>query len=326
MSGGFCPGCLLPAAAAASQRALASGALLPLHTEVTVVADGGIEFLVRRLRLDAHARAALASAHGSNPFLPLDPALFVADVSPTHVAVLNKFSVFPHHLLVITRAFVEQQTPLTRGDLAAVRACLRQMDGLAFYNSGPAAGASQRHRHLQLVPLPLAPGGPLLPVAPAIAAAAPRAAAADPRHEGRPLAPTPPTGNAGAGSGPALTMARAPGLPYEHRLVWWGDRLPRAETLLRAYRALRLALGVGDADPYNLLLTAEWMLMVPRRAECFESISVNALGFAGALLVRSDSEFERVRQVGPCQVLRAVSSAAAPPTLPVRQEGGAACP
>ena len=40
-----------------------------------------------------------------NPFLPYDPDLVVADISDTHVALLNKFNVIDHHLLIVTRCF-----------------------------------------------------------------------------------------------------------------------------------------------------------------------------------------------------------------------------
>ena len=49
------------------------------------------------------------------------------------------------------------------------------------------------------------------------------------------------------------------------------------------------------------------MLVVPRSRERFESISVNALGFAGSLFLRSQEELDRVRATGPMQVLRAVA-------------------
>jgi sulfate adenylyltransferase (ADP) / ATP adenylyltransferase len=56
------------------------------------------------------------------------------------------------------------------------------------------------------------------------------------------------------------------------------------------------------------------MLVVPRSRACFESISVNGLGFAGSLFVRSQQDLDRVRSVGPMQVLRAV---AMPQDVPV---------
>jgi sulfate adenylyltransferase (ADP) / ATP adenylyltransferase len=277
------PGALLAAAQRATCRALARGALKPLHTDTQVLSDGGIDFLVRCLRPEDRAHPAMAPSSG-NPFLPYDPDLYVAQISPTHVALLNKFSVMEHHLLLVSRAFVPQEAPLTAADLGAVRTCLQQVDALAFYNSGPVAGASQRHRHLQLVPLSAAPGRPALPVAPLIAAVTPGAAAA----------------------------ACVPGLPYAHRLARWpGGALPPARTLLATLGRLQAALGPLAAAPYNLLVTRQWLLLVPRCAERFETISVNALGFAGALLVRDAQELARVRQVGPCRLLRAVSGPAA---------------
>ena len=63
----------------------------------------------------------------------------------------------------------------------------------------------------------------------------------------------------------------------------------------------------GTTQPYNLLVTRDWMLLVPRSKEHFDTISVNALGFAGSLLVRNETELETVRERGPFEVLRHVS-------------------
>lgn len=83
------------------------------------------------------------------------------------------------------------------------------------------------------------------------------------------------------------------------------------EALLAAYRRLRGELGFERRErPYNLLLTRQWMLLVPRtRAEC-EGIPVNALAFAGAMLARDRAQLARLRELGPRAVLRAVCEAA----------------
>jgi ATP adenylyltransferase len=89
-----------------------------------------------------------------------------------------------------------------------------------------------------------------------------------------------------------------------------------AEMLAEHYRSLCAACGIeGRAQrgalrqsaPYNLLLTREWMLLVPRTRECVDSISMNALGFAGCLFVRDAAQMRLVVERGPMALLRAVA-------------------
>jgi ATP adenylyltransferase len=49
------------------------------------------------------------------------------------------------------------------------------------------------------------------------------------------------------------------------------------------------------------------MLVVPRARESWNSISVSALGFAGALLVRSESDLSELQRLGPMRLLREVT-------------------
>ena len=80
--------------------------------------------------------------------------------------------------------------------------------------------------------------------------------------------------------------------------------LPSLDAMYRIYREL---VAPWPATPYNLLATRRWMLVVPRRQERYESILVNALGFAGSLYVRNSAELALVRRAGPLNVLRAVT-------------------
>ena len=150
--------------------------MLPIATGFEFVEDGGVQFFVRVLaniqrKSDQRAAEERSAAAGRpfNPFLPYEQALFVADVSETHVAILNKFNVVDHHLLIVTREFEEQRALLTLRDFEAWWRCMGEYESLGFYNGGAEAGASQPHKHLQLVPLPLAPQGPPVPIAPLIA-------------------------------------------------------------------------------------------------------------------------------------------------------------
>lgn len=287
------PGTLWARLSERTQRALRNGALQPIPTEYELVDQGGIRFIVRVLstiarKEEARRKQTEAARAGEepNPFLPYDEELFVADLSETHLGLLNKFNVIEHHLLIVTRDFEDQENLLNPADFEALWACLSEIDGLAFYNGGQVAGASQRHKHLQLVPLPLAPTAAEVPIEPALAAV---------RWQG--------------------DVGTSPDLPFVHAFIRLPD-LPAhapqaAEALLEAYRALLRAVGM-DADggrqsaPYNLLATREWMLLVPRSRERFESISVNALGFAGALLVRDRQQLAIVEEGGPMRVLRGV--------------------
>jgi ATP adenylyltransferase len=62
-----------------------------------------------------------------------------------------------------------------------------------------------------------------------------------------------------------------------------------------------------QSAPYCLLVTREWMLLVPRTREHFEDISFNALAFAGSLFVRNDQQLERLKKCGPLHALKSVT-------------------
>lgn len=155
-----------------TNHALRCGALEPIRTETRYLEERGIQFIVRILaHLERKTRTNKAqqgarSDETCDPFLPYDKELFVAELSESHVCLLNKFNVVDHHLLIVTRAFEEQETLLNRKDFDALLPCMAEIDGLAFYNGEKAAGASQRHKHLQLVPLPLGPQAAPVPIEP----------------------------------------------------------------------------------------------------------------------------------------------------------------
>jgi ATP adenylyltransferase len=282
-----------------TRAALAAGALQSIETEQRLVQDGGILFLVSAVSsLRRKAERAPSPSPGAaqrrgkpNPFLPPEPELTLGAIGPAHTAVLNKFNVLPDHLLIVTRRFEHQETLLTRSDFAALGRCLAEIDGLGFYNGGVRAGASQTHKHLQLVGLPLSPKLPAVPL--------------------EPLLPT------GTATG---LIARLPTLPFEHAFCRIGaDAWQTADAavgirdlyleMLRRCGITPLTGGVSphQSGPYNLLLRRTWMLLVPRTRERFGPISVNALGFAGSLFVRNGEELDLITEAGPMQVLTGVS-------------------
>jgi sulfate adenylyltransferase (ADP) / ATP adenylyltransferase len=300
----FRKGTLRGSVTKASEHAVAVGALLPIPTGYEFIQDCGVGFFVRilanlaRKDEEREKRAGQERGRPSNPFSPFEKELFVADVSETHVAVLNKFNVLENHLLIITREFEDQEILLTREDFEALLACLLEYDALGFYNGGEAAGASQSHKHLQLVPLPVAPEGPRVPMEPLLAAAEFRGG-----------------------------MGKIKEFPFLHAFVRL-DAAPLESSgggvekifglycdMLR-YADLKAPSGKRrekQSGPYCLLLTREWMLLVPRSREFFHGVSVNSLGFAGALLVRNSEEMAILKRYGPMSALRGVGM---PPRRP----------
>jgi ATP adenylyltransferase len=265
----------------ATRRALATGALQPIETQTTLLDDGGVRFVVRAVSSLVRKDETRHAAAVADPLGDYEPGLFVADLVPSHYVLLNKFPVVAGHVLLVTRRFERQERLLTIEDFGALATCLSELDCLGFYNAGVEAGASQPRKHLQLVPLPLAAESPDEVPMERLLVGGHRLAF---KHRFASIAP----------------HATAPALHALYR-----------ELLQRCgISAVAAAEGELQSAPYNLLVRRSWMLVVARSRACFETIPVNALGFAGSLFLRTQDELERVRAVGPMQLLRAVGGTA----------------
>jgi ATP adenylyltransferase len=284
------PGTLRTSLLERTAHARRCGAIQSIPTSLEVIEQNGLAFQVRITEALAKKEAEKAAPGNANPFLSYDPELFVASLSPTHVALLNKFNVVEHHLLIVTRMFEDQRSQLTQKDCEALLIALTEIDGLAFYNAGSVAGASQLHKHLQLIPFESA--APPLPIEPLL-----RFVQMD---------------------GATGTI---PGLPFRHTYApmdrdWTNPEKDSGASLHASYRSLLLAVGLpveaspgstATLPPYNLLVTRRWLLLVPRSQEFFEGISINALGFAGALLVKDAAQLAVLRKHGPMTALQRVT-------------------
>lgn len=237
---------------AVGATALEQGALCPMPTDLlTLPKAAGAE--VRRL-LWRHPRASSRGPSQANPFLPPDQRLVLRAWGPAHTLLLNKYPVRPGHLLLITNGDQPQSGWLSSQDWRAAAALLERQDGLLFFNSGPGAGASQPHRHLQLLP----------------------------RLPGRPCFPW-------------EAWINQPDGVYPWRLRKTSLQQPDgnlAATMDRLYGEQLASLGLGSAQEhsqpqgsYNLLITADWFITIPRRREEHQGVNINALGFAGMVLV-----------------------------------------
>ena len=273
-----------------THSALESGALIPFDvTAETVRSEDGpwrIDWASSLARKDQTGIPKPgAKPTDFNPFLPYDPALHVADLGPDHVLLINKFPVKPGHVIVITRDFFEQQEALTRRDLGALATTMSGLPGLAIFNGGTTAGASLRHRHLQIAPMD----------APLIEHLLPQIERSELPQQIRPL-------------------------PFRHALIHFAEPWPQnqasaADRLFQAYQRALDFCGLkpgtdGTLPPYNLLATQQWLLLVPRSRETWETdgdaVSLNAIAFSGSIFVRDPALIARVKAAGLISLLRHV--------------------
>jgi ATP adenylyltransferase len=262
-----------------SERALDSGALVPLATRVLAL-PGVDPFLLRRLA-GAPPRHLSREGPKPNPFLPWEAPLEIGRLADSHALILNKYPVQPCHLLLITQGWQPQTGWLEEADWRAVAHVAGDTGGLWFFNSGPTAGASQPHRHLQLLP----------------------------RHPGEPSCPL------------ASVLQNHLQEPEAQPLWSWLYALsPRSDPqggtdLPGLYRehARRLALGCPEetrdpCHPYNLVFDDDWFLTVRRVREHCAGFSVNGLGFAGFLLCTAHSDLAWLERHGPWRLLAEVAA------------------
>jgi ATP adenylyltransferase len=259
-----------------SEQALAAGALVPLETRL-IDQPAIAPFLLRELvsRPPRHLRP---EGPKPNPFLPWDQPLEVGHIGESHVLLLNKYPVQACHLLVITRGWQPQSGWLDATDWASVAAVGADTGGLWFFNSGATAGASQPHRHLQLLP----------------------------RSEGAPSCPL-------AFLLESQLQGASPPWPWAYRLSPRLDPIGGRD-LEELYASHCEALGLGRREfdeaplhPYNVLFDDRWFLTVRRWREHGAGFSVNGLGFAGYLLCTEASDRNWLERHGPWALLASVA-------------------
>lgn len=224
--------------------------------------------------------------------------------------MLNKFAVVPEHFILVTRAFKQQTHLLGADDLAAAHACVRAYhdhDGeggvglFVFFNSGEHSGASQPHRHLQLLPVNKMREGLSEAAEGADGAGwtvlADRLAGDDQRPTGR---------------------AQLPFATFAERIA--DDVGPEAlrSAYVRLYRKACAAVGLDDKElgdleaddvpariSYNLGMTRNSLVVCPRVAEGdavrsrdgkeVGRLALNGTVLAGTALVKSEAEWDALR-------------------------------
>ncbi|KAH7916543.1 ATP adenylyltransferase-domain-containing protein [Hygrophoropsis aurantiaca] len=246
-------------------------------------------------------------ARKPDPFAPpYVPNLHVGDMhdedsSTDYVVLLNKFCIVPNHFLLVTKEFRPQTSPLDPPDLVQAYLLLlaaRQANKryVAFYNCGPNSGASQPHKHIQFIE-----GGEDGPPIERLAKEAKL------EVEGRPF-----------------SLNSVPYANHVFRLPQLSNKSKPADVekiVFPPFHALLdLVISTVRHNPecplgapsYNVIFTLEHMHLIPRKWETHtlketgEKLSVNSLGFAGMMLVKSEEELAAVKTESISTILRSV--------------------
>lgn len=215
------------------------------------------------------------------------PKILVQTINETHLLVLNKFPIFRPQLMLLTVDSYRRQTePLTSEDIRAAWAIL---DGIGrkyyvLFNCTPTAGASRMHKHMQVIPHPMA---------------------VNEVEDGFRFFPD------------LEASTQATEVPFKHFIEHFkglpNEASSRDEQVFEIYSRLlaqtRAALSISPEDPvcpHNVVLTQDWIILIPRRSKVFHGITANSAGMMGSVWLEKESEYDAWKARGPANVLAAL--------------------
>ena len=259
-----------------TKSSVKSKSLIPLKTKnITTKLYSGTNLIIRELDIK-NFKVTKQIGPKVNPFKPWDKKLEISPVGRNHHLILNKYPVQLGHLLLITNDWKPQCGWLDREDWDAIKEVNNDTTGLWFFNSGPRAGASQPHRHFQLLR----------------------------RGSNEMLCPR-------ENWLLEFTNANNKNKKFNNKIVTKKFLLSLdKEDLYSSYLELSKKLDLGNPKqnkkpnyPYNILLTNRWISLIRRKTDNLDGISINALGFAGYILVTKNSNINFLKEKGPDKFL-----------------------
>jgi ATP adenylyltransferase/5',5'''-P-1,P-4-tetraphosphate phosphorylase II len=200
------------------------------------------------------------------------------DIGPfngTHLLAFNKFCGYRPHLMLLTLdPTMKQTSDLDPTDIAAAWAALAALapqEYIAMFNCGRDAGCSRMHKHVQMVPRP---GDDFV-------------------------------------LWPELVGWERPAVGFKFYEEALSPRMSAngvariCEELVHQARAGE-GLHGEDEDghfAHNVLLTRDWILVIPRRTNSYNGVSMNAVGFLGMSWGSDESYARRWMEVGPLNAM-----------------------
>ena len=259
-----------------TQLSINDESLYPLKTRI-ITSDlyQNNDFIIRKLDTLNFNKERIYGPK-QNPFCPWDKILEIDKIDDDHQLILNKYPVQKGHILLITNNWKPQNGWLDINDWKAIQKVNKDTSGLWFFNSSPIAGASQPHRHFQLLRRS-------------------KDEISCPREKW------------------FLEMELSKDSDCKLKkniIVSKFNFLENSISLFELYLELCKKLGLGDPInniqpkyPYNLLITNKWIAVIKRKYDHIHGFSINGLGFAGYLLVTEKSNINYLRKFGPEKLL-----------------------
>ena len=264
-----------------SSKAVDCGAVIPLETKKYKSNDYFSDYELRFLKspIPKYLRE---YGPKRNPFIPWDSRLEICPVNYKHNLILNKYPVQIGHMLLITNSWVPQNGWLTFDDFKAIVYIDNDTSGLWFFNSSKEAGASQPHRHFQLLP----------------------------RHYNENICPRYEWFCSLLNKTKDNTSKISHCVSIKPR---YKNSKSKANDLFNSYKSMALDMNLGEIEsidkplkPYNLLITSEWIALITREKDRSNGFSINALGFAGYFLGTNKSNVDILIKFGPEEILKDV--------------------
>ena len=264
-----------------NRKAVDCGALIPLDTvkynSNNIYCDYELRFLKSPI-----PKYLIEYGPKRNPFIPWDSRLEIEPVNYKHTLILNKYPVQIGHMLLITNTWEAQNGWLNIDDFKAIVKVDNDTTGLWFFNSSKEAGASQPHRHFQLLP----------------------------RHSNDLICPRYEWFCSLLNNDSDNSSEISHCISIKSRIK---DHDSKANDLFSSYKNMAKEMNMGDMGsirkplkPYNLLITSEWIALIIRKTDRSNGFSINALGFAGYFLGTKRSNVDNLINFGPEKILKDV--------------------
>ena len=250
--------------------------LFPLKTiDITNEHYKSSDFIIRKLDTTIFFKNRIYGPK-PNPFKPWDKDLEIDSIGNNHQLILNKYPVQKGHILLITKSWKPQNGWLEKDDWLAIKKVNMDTSGLWFFNSSKEAGASQPHRHIQLLR----------------------------RDSNEEICPRDRWFL-------NLINSKRKGSKLRKNIIAEKIDINKdSEYFYKKYIDLSIKIGLGSPKTskkpkkaHNIIMTNKWMAIIKRSNDHVHGFSINSLGFAGYLLVTEISDKSYLTKYGPEKLL-----------------------